>query len=341
MRLTANDCHSSCYQHTACLPREKSATKEATELLSTYLGKTTVASHSHAVHCLFSTSLPAGNALYSMHSSPPLLYSWNVLAADRNLAALQKQHEAPLADSSPDAISVAEQPSNALDSSSHATPQTATHPACHFSMTKLASSGIVMLQLLTHASKQEADTDTDKQLLLGTDKSGTDTDRQLLPGTSKQGTDTDTDTYKQLLPGTSKQGTDTDTDKQLLSGTDKQFTATDKQLLPGTSQKGTDTATDKQLLPGSTQAGTDTDKELAVSTSTSDKGWTKHLQVPGTSKQGTDAVNSADIAPVDHRAEVPGHAVTGTGLILPSHQPAKVVQQILDDLQAGRLNPPQ
>lgn len=208
-------------------------------------------------------------------------------------------------------------------------------------MTKLASSGIVMLQLLPHASNQGAHTDTDKQLLPGTHKPDTDTNRQLLPGTSKQGTDIDIDTDKQLLPGTSKQGTDTDTDKQLLSGTHKQGTATDKQLLPGISKAGTDTDIDRQLLPGTSQAGTDTNIELVLGTSPSDKDLMKHLLLPGTVKERTDAVKSADLAPVDHRAEVQGHAVTETGLVLPSHQPAEVVQQILDDLQAGKLTPPQ
>lgn len=112
---------------------------------------------------------------------------------------------------------------------------------------------------------------------------------------------------------------------------------TSKQLLPGMSKAGTD----KQQLPGTCQAGTDTDKELVVGTSTSDKDSAKHLLLPGTIKQGTDAVNSTDLAPVDHWAEVQGYAVTQSGLMLPSHQPAKVVQRILDDLLAGRLTPTQ
>ena len=267
-----------------------------------------------------------------------LLYSWNMLAADKYLMHFKRSMRPPFANSSPDATSAAGQPSSAAP---HATCQIATHPACHFSMTKLASSGIVMLQLLPHASKQGAHTDTDKQLLPDTHKPDTETDRQLLPGTSKQGTDTDTGTDKQLLPGTTKQGTETDTDKQLLLGTSKAGTTTDKLLMPGTSKQGTETHTNKQLLPGSSQAGTDTDKKLVVGTSTSDKDSQKHLMVPRTTKQGTEAVNSAVLAPVHHRAEVQGHAVTETGRVLPSHQPAKVVQQILDDLQAGRLTPPQ
>ena len=230
------------------------------------------------------------------------------------------QHEALFANSLPYTVSVAGQPFSALDSAPHATSQTATHPACCFSVTKLTSSGIVMLQLLPHASKQGAHTDTDNQWLPGTNTPNRDTDpdSQLLPGTSKQGTDTD----RQLLPGTSKQGTDID-----------------KQLMPGNSKQGTDTDTERQLLSGTSQAGTDTDKELVEGTSTSDKDSTKHLLLPGTIKQGTDAVNSAYIAPVDHVAEVPGHAVTETGLVLPSHLPR--VQRILDDLQAGKLTPSQ
>ena len=129
-------------------------------------------------------------------------------------------------------------------------------------MTKLASSGIVMLQLLPHMSKH--------------------------------GTATDADTDKRLLPGTEKQGTHSDTDKQLV---------------PDTSKPGTDPVK-QQLLPGN-------------------------------SNQGTATVNSTDLARVDHDAEAQGDIVTDAGPILFSYQPARVVEQILDDLQAGRLNPPQ
>ena len=101
------------------------------------------------------------------------------------------------------------------------------------------------------------------------------------------------------------------------------------QLLPHTSKQGTDTDTEKQLLPGTSKQGTnaDTVKQL--------------LSLPDTSNQGAATINSTDLAPVDHGAEAQGDIVTVAGPVLLSYKPARVVQQILEDLQAGRLSPPQ
>ena len=101
------------------------------------------------------------------------------------------------------------------------------------------------------------------------------------------------------------------------------------QLLPHTSKQGTDKDTEKQLLPGTSKQGTNTDtiKQL--------------LPLPDTSNQGTATNNSTDLAPVDHGAEAQGDTVTDAGPLLSSYEPARIVQQILEDLQAGRLSPPQ
>ena len=130
----------------------------------------------------------------------------------------------------------------------------------------------------------------------------------------------------QLLPRSSKQGTDTDTDKQPLPDTCKPHADTDKLLVPGSSKQGTDTDTDKQLVPDTGKPGTDSVKQLLL---------------PGIIQRGTATVNSIDLAPIDHDAEAQGDTVTDAELVLPSYQPAKVVQQILADLQTGRLSPPQ
>ena len=97
------------------------------------------------------------------------------------------------------------------------------------------------------------------------------------------------------------------------------------QLLPHTSKQGTDTDTDKQL-PGTSNQATDSVKQLLL---------------PGTSNQGAATVDSTDLAPLGHDAEAQGNSVTGTGPGLSSYQPARAVQQILEDLQAGTLSPPQ
>lgn len=110
---------------------------------------------------------------------------------------------------------------------------------------------------------------------------------------------------------------------QLLPRSSKQGADTDKQLLPGSGKQSTDTGADKQLLPDTCNSGTDLVKQLLL---------------PGTIQPGTATVNSTGHLPVHQVAEAHGDIVPDAEPVLPSYQPAKVVQQILADLQTGRLS---
>lgn len=105
------------------------------------------------------------------------------MSADKTLNTQHPQHTAPYPNSSPGVSST--QPPNAEKAAPQLSTQTSpAQPAYTFSLTKLASSGIVMLQLQWHHSKQTTNTVTSIDLAPGSCKTEAATDRATAASSS-------------------------------------------------------------------------------------------------------------------------------------------------------------